>query len=195
MTELFVVRHGNTDWNTLGKIQGRIDIPLNQRGQAQAKCCADYLSKQNWDVLLTSPLKRAKETAEIINTQLHINEFHVIEEFTERDYGEASTMLFSDLKNVQYETIPGMESESKIIERVNNGLFKVNKEFKDKRIILVSHGITINTLLHIASNREYQINTIQLQNGCLNSFIFKNNVWRIEQFNMTNHLKKNLLTR
>ena len=67
MTKLCLVRHGETDWNSLGILQGRKDIPLNDTGILQAEECRELLKSTNWDVFITSPLKRTMETAEIIN--------------------------------------------------------------------------------------------------------------------------------
>lgn len=63
-TSICLIRHGETDWNVLGKVQGRTDIPLNSTGIVQAEKCAELLKLSKWDVIITSPLKRAKETAE-----------------------------------------------------------------------------------------------------------------------------------
>jgi uncharacterized phosphatase len=72
VTYLCLVRHGETDWNSLGKLQGRADIPLNKIGVLQAEECRDVLKSSKWDVIITSPLKRAKETAEIINKEQNL---------------------------------------------------------------------------------------------------------------------------
>ena len=61
-----IVRHGETDWNLDGRIQGQMDIPLNSNGRIQAELCATAINFEKWDVIVSSTLKRAKETAEII---------------------------------------------------------------------------------------------------------------------------------
>lgn len=64
--EICLVRHGETDWNKVGKIQGHTDIELNENGIRQAYACAEYLNNAPFELIITSPLKRAKQTAEII---------------------------------------------------------------------------------------------------------------------------------
>ena len=68
---LLLVRHGETDWNAAGRIQGCTDTPLNARGRAQAAALAEKLrSSERAEALYTSPLRRAAETAEIIGSAL-----------------------------------------------------------------------------------------------------------------------------
>jgi uncharacterized phosphatase len=81
-----IVRHGETEWNRLTKLQGREDIELNDIGREQAKGTSEYLSQFNWDKIYTSPLKRAKETANIIAQYLEIEEVNEEVDFIERDY-------------------------------------------------------------------------------------------------------------
>ena len=64
--KLYVMRHGQTDWNVAGKIQGSTDIELNETGIKQAEATKEKLLGENIDVIISSPLKRARKTAEII---------------------------------------------------------------------------------------------------------------------------------
>ena len=68
--KIYVVRHGQTKWNLEGRIQGKTDIELNEKGREQAKTIRDLIAKYDIDLIISSPLKRAKETAEIINSKL-----------------------------------------------------------------------------------------------------------------------------
>ena len=95
MTAICLIRHGETDWNALGKLQGRTDIPLNETGKKQAKETGAFLKGSDWDVIITSPLRRAKETAEIINQYLGL-EIIEMEDFIERNYGDAEGMPFEE---------------------------------------------------------------------------------------------------
>lgn len=63
---LYIMRHGKTDWNVLHKLQGRTDIPLNEEGREMARKAAEKYKDINFDICYCSPLKRARETAEIL---------------------------------------------------------------------------------------------------------------------------------
>jgi hypothetical protein len=71
-TTICILRHGETDWNSTGRLQGCEDIELNAVGREQAVQVAGYLEKEPWDIIISSPLKRAYETARIIAMRLSI---------------------------------------------------------------------------------------------------------------------------
>ena len=70
MTTLLLVRHGETDWNAEGRLQGHTDRPLNDFGRRQARALADRLAGDDITAVYTSDLSRAKETAEILAERL-----------------------------------------------------------------------------------------------------------------------------
>ncbi|MBN2812749.1 MAG: histidine phosphatase family protein, partial [Bacteroidales bacterium] len=109
-TILTIIRHGETDWNSTGRLQGCEDIELNHTGRGQAHRLATYLGRENWDAIVSSPLKRAYETARIIASSLSLNKIEVIEKLRERDYGEASGLL-PDERRSRFPNgeIPGQE--------------------------------------------------------------------------------------
>ena len=84
---LYVVRHGQTEWNVLKKMQGSADIELNEKGLTQANTTADMLKGLTFDIIFCSPLKRAKKTAEIINSKRGLNVVFD-DRLKERNYGE-----------------------------------------------------------------------------------------------------------
>ena len=84
---LLLVRHGETDWNAAGKIQGCTDTPLNARGRAQALALAGRLRGERPQRLYTSPLRRARETAAIVGAELAL-EPETVEALREISFGE-----------------------------------------------------------------------------------------------------------
>ncbi|WP_240620132.1 histidine phosphatase family protein, partial [Peribacillus acanthi] len=95
MTKICLIRHGETDWNSLGKLQGRTDIALNKQGILQAEECRQFLKESKWDLIVTSPLLRAKQTAEIINQDFNVPLIEM-KEFLERDYEDAEGMTINE---------------------------------------------------------------------------------------------------
>lgn len=105
-----VVRHGETDWNLAGRIQGRTEIPLNDTGRAQAADTAAALARAAgtlglWRGLFASPLSRASETAEIIGRGLALPAPRIDEELWERDFGAAEGVCVPEA----HERWPGLE--------------------------------------------------------------------------------------
>ena len=94
--KVYFVRHGQTDWNVQSRIQGQSDIPLNQRGIAQAKALAAQLKTLAIDCIITSPLQRTKQTAALLNETLQVP---ILEEegLKERDFGEFEGVLKSEM--------------------------------------------------------------------------------------------------
>src|SRR5512145_1907871 len=118
MTTICIIRHGETDWNSSGRLQGCEDIELNELGRLQAARLAAYLSKQKWDVIISSPLKRAYETARIIASHLSLPEIEQMEGLRERDYGAASGLLPDERHNRFPDgIIPGQEEFEHLRER------------------------------------------------------------------------------
>jgi probable phosphoglycerate mutase len=94
--ELFIFRHGETDWNRERRLQGHTDIPLNENGRMQAQALAEKLRHLNPQVILSSDLSRAMETAEIANTHLNIP-IHHTEHLRECRMGTPEGMLKEDV--------------------------------------------------------------------------------------------------
>ncbi len=87
---LFVARHGETDWNATGRLQGHTDVPLNENGRAQARALAENLrgASMRFAAVVTSDLSRARETGEIVAAELGIALAYVDEGLRERCFGQ-----------------------------------------------------------------------------------------------------------
>ena len=96
--EIFVVRHGQTDWNVCHKVQGSCDIELNDKGIEQAGITAEKLKSDDFDIIICSPLKRARQTAEIINQGRNILIVYD-DRIAERNFGdyEGKVVDFKDV--------------------------------------------------------------------------------------------------
>ncbi len=97
-THLGLFRHGQTDWNINFLLQGVTDIPMNETGIEQIKLAAKAIKAEDWDVILTSPLTRAKQTAEIIASENGFSEIIEQQLLIERSFGEAEGLSHEQWK-------------------------------------------------------------------------------------------------
>lgn len=188
ITRICLIRHGETDWNAFGKLQGKTDIPLNRKGIKQAEECRQNFADTDWDVMITSPLKRAKQTAEIINSDLDLPLIEM-EEFVERGYGEAEGMNLEErLSTYPDRNYPNQEEAESVRIRVKEGISKINLMYPEKRVMLVAHGGAINSILSILSNGEIGSGKTKLINACISNIHFQQEEWKIRDFNQVKHL-------
>lgn len=188
MTLICLVRHGETDWNREGRLQGKTDIPLNSVGVLQAGQCRDYLANEQWDAVISSPLARAKQTALIINEKIQLP-FSEEKAFIERDYGDAEGLSIEErLSKFPDKKYPNQEDRSALIDRILLGLEEIVQEWPNKRIILVAHGAVINAILSILSNGEIGSSKTVLGNACLSEIEFDEGRWVIHFYNDTDYL-------
>lgn len=143
--EILLVRHGQTEWNLLKKVQGKADIELNEEGIKQAEETRKYLQNEKIDLILCSPLKRAIQTAEIINKERNIRMI-IDERVSERDFGEFEGMSNTDFdfntfwsykQNLKYDKAENIKD---FFKRVYDFLDSIKKEYSEKRILIVAHG-------------------------------------------------------
>ena len=143
--KLYFVRHGETDWNKQKKIQGSCDIELNEKGLAQALETAKLLKDKKIDIILSSPLKRAKKTAEIIAEQLNVD-VEVVDELKERNFGgfegqEIVKIDFKSLWRLKEEVgVEGLEQMLELFKRVQLGCRKITEKYSDKNVLVVAHN-------------------------------------------------------
>ncbi|AQQ53342.1 histidine phosphatase family protein [Planococcus lenghuensis] len=188
MTIIYLIRHGETDWNAMERIQGQTDIPLNETGKRQAAASASHLKTADWDVMITSPLARTKETAEIINAELNLP-LYEMENFVERGFGQAEGMTLADRAAIFPDRIyPGQEEWADLTRRVLDGLAEIRQNFPDRNVLLVSHGGVINALLSELSNGEIGSGKTKLTNASISHIHFQEEQWLIRDFNRTDHL-------
>lgn len=182
MTELYLVRHGETDWNRARRIQGRTDVPLNDTGREQARAVAEILTRRRWDAVLTSPLSRARETAEIIADALGLDAPEVFEGAMERDYGAAEGMDFAELQ-ANYpgdQRAPGAETRDEVAARAVPALLALAEERPGQSLLVVSHGGTIRSVL-VAVDPEQARETIT--NASVHSFRVEAGALQLIAFN------------
>jgi uncharacterized phosphatase len=143
-TALALVRHGQTAWNEAGRLQGSTDIPLDATGREQAAAGGAELAGRQWDVLVSSPLGRAVETAQIIGGRIGLEPAKSVAELRERDYGPLEGQYLEGLSEPEYNRLhAGAEPEDEVAERGLKALCRLFEEYPGQRIIVVAHGTLI----------------------------------------------------
>ena len=185
-THIGLFRHGQTDWNINFLLQGVTDIPMNSTGIAQVKTAARALQRSDWDLVLTSPLGRARETAEIIAEQLGFDAIHQQDLLIERSFGEAEGLAYDQwkLKYSNLDEIPGGESKSKLTSRSELLLQNFASTHPGKRILAISHGALIRTVLAISSNNELPRDGERLGNASLNIVSHLESSWTVTKYDL-----------
>ena len=137
---IYVVRHGETEWNAINKVLGRTDIPLNDRGIEQAEEIARSLKDIKIDVFLCSPLSRARQTADAISGETRMP-YKTDDRLIEHDFGVFEGVNrfdaeYQKAKREYFVRYPGGESFFDLAARV----YPLIKELEGKNALLVTHG-------------------------------------------------------
>lgn len=183
-TVVGILRHGQTDWNIDFRLQGVTDIPLNETGIAQARDAAAVIDPADWDLILTSPLSRARDTAQIVAEVNGLGDALVETLLLERSFGEAEGLGHEEWKAKYADTnvVPGGESLSELETRANQLLDKLAIEHAGKRVLAVSHGALIRKLLRIVSAGEFPRDGERLGNASMSIFVHDGTAWSIERY-------------
>lgn len=185
MTEtiLGLLRHGQTDWNIDLRLQGSTDIPLNETGRNQARLAASVLNREDWDVIIASPLSRAKDTADIVALELGMNVV-VVPELIERSFGVAEGLDHASWRKLyeSHQHIEGLESLEDLRTRTVQLLDLIANEYSGQRVLAVSHGAFIRKVLTIVTNSELPREGERLSNASLNKFAHADGLWTITDY-------------
>ena len=142
--KLYISRHGQTPWNVEDLICGRTDVPLTELGQQQAKLLAESAIDKGIDVILCSPLLRARQTAQAVSDAIGVP-VQIDERLTEFDFGTFDgTSRFGDEFQVLRAQLPmrfpGGESAFDLAYRVYGLLHEIRERYADKTVLLVCHN-------------------------------------------------------
>lgn len=159
MLKLYLIRHGETDWNADGRIQGHSDIELNARGQEQAQRLAERIATEGaFAAIYTSPLRRALRTAEQMGRALNLP-VTPDARLLERSLGQLEGLTMSEIRDRFPQVhrawsdggarphIPGEETREAFVARVQGFVRDVRAAHPEGRVVAVTHGGTINMLL------------------------------------------------
>ena len=148
--KLYVVRHGETIWNVENRVQGITDIPLTDQGRLDATLLKDLVKDINIDVVISSPLERAIETAKILTDgKLPIN---TDDRIKERDWGLNEGANIDDVDRwdcwdvILNTRVQNIESVQDFMYRVSDFLEDIKVRYKDKNVLVVTHSAVIRVI-------------------------------------------------
>jgi broad specificity phosphatase PhoE len=178
---IFLLRHGETDWNRERRIMGRRPVPLSERGRAQLLVLAPHLERLGVEKIFTSPLPRARASAELIAA--HLGAVPIVDEpgLTEVDYGAWEGRTFRELVHepefrtywqepVETPAPGGGESLLQVRDRVFAGMGRVTAAAGERPVIVVSHGDPLRMIVCGCLQIDIaQLRRIRLDNGALSA--------------------------
>lgn len=185
MTHLVLVRHGETEWNRVGRVQGSTDIPLNDTGRHQAQHAARELASlieiTPETVIISSDLVRAHETAQIIAAELGVDDVRTDPDLRERAYGEAEGTSAAEFLSRwgawHTAEVPGAESREDVRDRALRAIQRATTDLRLRTapsaasLVMVAHGALIRELIRHASGGELPLEGERLANASLTHFL------------------------
>ncbi len=201
-TEFWIVRHGCTDANTAGILQGHFESRLDDTGIQQAQALAKRLKSEKFDAFYCSTLKRAVHTAGIIGEAINRKAIE-LDELTEWDLGILERRPHTELRMAypdlmaSFHTecgdfdVPGGESRKAFYQRVSRILDTLAGRHAGQKILLVTHGGTLRAIFHHMVGPVTGGILPQTDNAGLSRFRHKDGRWQLISWNETFHLHLN----
>ena len=174
--KFFLARHGQTQWNVLKRLQGRLDSPMTEQGLTQAKQLATSVASNNIELIISSPLPRAKTTAQICQKQLNLP-LYFNEQLIERDFGSWQGQLFDSLTEqahfkdvffkVNQHAPPQGETGLQCAQRFEQALQQIANNYRQQHILVVTHGDMLRCFCHQFNQADFVDAYSQYGNGAL----------------------------
>jgi 2,3-bisphosphoglycerate-dependent phosphoglycerate mutase len=199
-TRVTIVRHGETEWNAAMRLQGKQNSNLSRTGKIQVERVAQELAKRTFDILITSDLGRAVDTAKAINTfhslviapdtRLRERNFGVMEGLTREEIQEKHPGVFEEYhKRKDTYEIPGGESLVQFYNRVSQALESIVEKNRGKNILIVAHGGVLDCAIRKVFGYSLDAHRcFALPNAAINVFNARNNEWSLDEWGNVNHL-------
>lgn len=198
-TKIFLVRHGETQWNLEGRMQGHLDSPLTDKGVAQAKALGEKLEHYFFTAIYSSDSPRALTTARYLSQQ----RIALKQCLRERNLGIFQGVLKKDLELLfpeefrHYSThnpdyvVPQGESGHQFRRRCVTCLEDIARQHSGEQILVVAHGGVLNSIFKHTVDLPYASpRCFTLSNTTLNIFSYQDNRWLLETWGDASHLEK-----
>ena len=175
-----LTRHGETEWNLTGRLQGSSDIPLNDTGREQAVQSASRFTAADWHAIATSPLSRAVETGGIIAAQLGLPVVGTYDDLRERHYGAGEGLTMEEVTRLWPDRdYTDLEDRHEVAARGLASLETIAREHPGRSLIVVAHGTLIRELLMTLTDAEVPA----IQNAATSIVERVDGQWRILTIN------------
>ncbi len=173
-----IARHGETDWNRRGVLQGWLDVPINALGRQQAVALAANLATEGFAAVWTSPLSRALETAQIVANALHLpapscheglreKHFGAVQGVPKNELAELNPALLEQIlrRNPAAEFVGG-ESLDEFADRVIGAIEDIGTRHRGERVLVITHGWVMDVVTrHIAGHARHAVLHVKRKNG------------------------------
>jgi probable phosphoglycerate mutase len=204
---LVLVRHGETEWNREGRIQGyRADSPLSAIGIAQAEAVAARLGREGVDLIFASDLGRARQTAEPVGRACGVEVIHE-EGLRERSYGLFEGCTFTEIagkypeayermraRDPHFAAPEGGESAVQFHERIVSTMERIAAQSRGKRAAVITHQGVVGVLYRYANGLPHnERRRPRLVNAACNHFRFVDGRWILDQWCDISHLPPDCL--
>ncbi|MGG1530738.1 histidine phosphatase family protein [Brevibacillus agri] len=190
-TIMYLVRHGETQWNQIRRIQGHSDIALNELGMRQAELVAGRFRREKIHAVYSSDLSRARETAAKIAENFSIS-VGTHPTLRERCYGQWEGLTYEEIRarfENQDEASCGIETFEDMQRRAVAALTELAAKHQNEAIVVVSHGGLINSFLHYVTAGEQGTGITSIDNTGISVFRYADRRWEVLQVNDTDHLE------
>ena len=199
---LIAVRHGETEANAAGRYSGKLDTPLTQDGVEQARALGERFRNVHFDVIYSSDLSRARNTARAI-ARHHDMEPIIDPNLRERGYGEMEGLAYGEARSrfpevfsqldgfVTSYPIPGGESADQVRERVTTFVERIVREHQGQTVVAAAHGGILRALFwHLLELPYRVVRRSRCDNTAVSVFRYRKGVWMLEMWNDTGHLEE-----
>jgi probable phosphoglycerate mutase len=201
VTELIIIRHGQTVWNLQGRHQGHLDTDLSEFGIRQAQAIADRLSTVSFSALYSSDLKRAYHTAQYIAQKTN-HTILVDPRLRERNYGVFRGMTLKEIQEKYPQefaffqsgdpdyVVPEGESSRQKYDRTVQCMTEIVTANLGRRVVIVTHGGILDAIFRYTTGLPLSIpRRFKLFNASINTFLIQGRIWMVGTLGDICHLK------
>jgi probable phosphoglycerate mutase len=208
-TTILLIRHGETAWNAERRLQGHLDITLNAEGERQARLLAQALADEPLDVLVSSDLMRARQTAQAI-ADVRGLPLHIAPGLRERCYGGFEGLLYAEIeqrfprefaawqaRNVDAVLPPGAnrgETFRAFFDRATGAILALGAAYPGKTLALVAHGGVLECAYRLARGLPLETpRNFRVFNASINRFVLEDGTLRLSNWGEIGHLRPAVL--